>query len=299
MRVHIVTDSSAHFAHPQIAAQYPITVVPNKLVIAGKEYREGVDITVERALELIAHQPKPPRVIAPSVDDFAAVYTRLAYHYDALISIHASRELMDSYKNAQTAARQLEGHIKVHVIDSGTLDAAQGMVVRAAARMVMNEYTETLDVEATVRDVRSAADRAFAVYYVEKLDYIMLNGLMSRSHAILSALNTTIPLLSVEDGVLVTIEKMRNRAQATDRLIEFATEFEVLDDVLILQSGTFLSEHTRNLQDRLSQEFPERHFPHAIYSASLAALIGADATGLALLEGDKGGGSKDDDEDEF
>jgi DegV family protein with EDD domain len=287
LQVHIVTDSSAHFAHPQVAAQYPITVVPNTLMIAGKAYREGVDITAERAIELLAHQPKPPQVVAPTVDAFATAYTRLAHHQDAVISIHTSRELTDSYINGQRAARQLEGHVKVYVIDSCTLDAAQGMIVRFAARAVKDGVADTATLDAIVRDVRSTVERAFAVYYVESMDYLMQNGLLSRAHAVLSAMNQTMPLLSVEDGMLVTMEKVRSRSQATDRLIEFATEFEAIEDVLILQPGTFLSEHTRNLQDRLSQEFPDKHFPHAVYSASLAAIIGADATGLALLEGEE------------
>ncbi|MBC8100589.1 MAG: hypothetical protein H7Y11_14195 [Armatimonadetes bacterium] len=38
------------------------------------------------------------------------------------------------------------------------------------------------------------------------------------------------------------------------------------------------------LQERLGLMLPGREFPTSVYGASLAALIGADASGLVLLE---------------
>ncbi|MEO0561099.1 MAG: DegV family protein [Chloroflexota bacterium] len=280
MRIHIVTDSNAHFAHPQLMAQYPVTVVPNTLHIAGQAYREGVDITTEQALELIAHQMTPPQVDPPSVEDYLAVYTHLAGANDAVISIHASRVISKSWYNARVAAEQMQGALQMTVIDSRTLDAAQGLVVRAAARVI----EATNDLDEVIRVVRAATERAYAIYYVEDVEYIMRNGLMSPSHAILSKLHETYPLLTVEDGALLTIEKVRTRGQAVDRLVDFAIEFVDLEDALILYHRAYMSEQTRTLQNRLTTEFEDRHFPHALYGPALASLIGTEATGLVILE---------------
>ncbi len=90
--------------------QHPITVVPNKISIAGKTYREGVDLSAEDALKLIAHQPYAPLITVPSEAQYTEVYTRLARSCDAIISIHASWELLPSWENAMAAARLLSGH---------------------------------------------------------------------------------------------------------------------------------------------------------------------------------------------
>jgi len=155
------------------------------------------------------------------------------------------------------------------------------MVVRAAVRII-----EQLDahIDTIVQAVRGATERAYAVYYVETLDYLMRNNIMSTSHAILATMHDTLPLLTVEDGLLLTMEKVRTRAQAVDRLVDFAIEFVDLEDALILHHRTYMSEQTRALQERLSGEFEGRHFHQAVYSPSLAALIGVDATGLVVLE---------------
>ncbi len=280
MQTHIVTDSYAHFAHPHLIAQYPVTVVPNTLHIAGTTYREGVDLSSGEALELIAHQVTPPKVVPPSVDDYVAVYAALARDYDAILSIHASRQLSTSWANALAAAEQLRGTISIAVIDSQTLDAAQGMVVRAAVRVIEQEN----NLDEVVRLVRGATERVYSVYYVETMNYLMRNKLMAPAHAILGTMHETLPLLTVEGGMLQTMEKVRSRSQAVDRLVDFAVEFVDLEDVLILNHRTHMSEQTRALQDRLMAEFESKHFPYAVYSPSLAALIGADGTGLVVLE---------------
>jgi fatty acid-binding protein DegV len=92
------------------------------------------------------------------------------------------------------------------------------------------------------------------------------------------------PFLGVENGRLLPIEKVRTRAQAIDRLVEFAIEFTDIEDVVILQHKSYISEQTRAIQDRLAVEFPDMYFPYSTYGASLAALIGADATGMVILE---------------
>src|SRR6185295_9339203 len=122
--VQIVTDSCAHFTTPHFHHQYPmVTVVPNKISIAGKVYKEGVDLASEEAHRLIAYQPYAPLVTVPTEAEFTEVYNRLARNCDGIISIHASREMYPSYDHALVASRQFSGHCPIAVIDSQTLDA--------------------------------------------------------------------------------------------------------------------------------------------------------------------------------
>lgn len=288
--IQIVTDSCAHFASAHAIHQAQITVVPNTITIAGKSYREGVDISNEEALRLIAHEARAPVVTPPTERDFVQVYGRLARQCDAIISLHASREIFPIWKRARSAAQQMLGHCEIVVIDSQTLSVGQAMLVRVAA--LAAEREETLD--DLVRAVRGAIERCYSVYYVETLDYLLQNQIMQPSQAILGAMMGIKPFLTIEDGRLMPMEKVRTRTQAVERLVEFAIEFTDIDEAIIVQHKAYLSEQTRMLQDRLSVEFPGRHIPYALYGPSLAALIGADATGLVIFERETIG-----DEDDF
>lgn len=281
MNVQIVTDSGAHFVTPHFLQQHGmVTVVPNRISIAGKSYREGIDLTPEEALRLIAHQVYAPLVTPPSEQDYLDAYTRAARHADAIISIHTSREMSTSWQNAMSASRQVAGHCPIAVIDSQTFCAGQGMLVKSAIKAIQQEAT----FDDMVRFVRGAIERIYSVYSVESVSYLLQNKIMSSSHTLLGAMLGIKPFLGVEHGRLSVIEKVKTRSQVVERLVEFVTEFADIEEVVILQHKSYLSEQTRMIQDRLAVEFPGQYFPYAMYGPSLAALVGSDASGIVILE---------------
>src|SRR5690606_11858959 len=110
------------------------TVLPNLLAINGRTNREGIDISTEEAFRLMSQGAQKASVTPPTSADFSAAYERLARDYDAIVSIHGSREMCDSWQNAQLAAQSFPGSNRVAVVDSQTPSAAQGMLVKLAAR---------------------------------------------------------------------------------------------------------------------------------------------------------------------
>jgi len=275
MNAHIVTDSCAHGQIPS-----GVTVVPNTITVQGKSYREGVDLNAEDALRMFGHQPYAPLIHVPTQAEYFEVYDKLAREHDVIISIHASRDILTSWQNARAAAQQMAGRCQIDVVDSRTISAGQGMLVRLAARSLASGAAP----EDVVRALRGAVDRIYSIYYVEATDYLMQNRIMTPSHSILGMMLNLKPILTVEEGRLVPMEKVRTRIQAIERLVEFAVEFTEIEDALIVQHRPGLTDQTRMLNDRLAAEFPDRRFASTLYGASLAALIGADATGLVILE---------------
>lgn len=289
--IQIVTDSCAHFVTPHFLHQYPmVTVIPNKISMAGKSYREGIDLSPEEGLKLISSQPYAPIVTSPSVTDFSDAYSRLSRHCDGIISIHASREIYSSYANGLAAARPFIGNCPIAVIDSQNLCAGQGMLVKAAIKAIQQQPT----LDDMVRTIRGAVERIYSVYYAESVNYLQQNKIISASHSVLSSMLGVKPFLSVEHGRMQLVEKVRTRSQAVERMVEFVTEFADLEDVVILQHRSYMSEQARMIQDRLSVDFPGQYFPYALYGTALAALIGADATGVVILEKEM-----EDDDDDF
>ena len=107
------------------------------------------------------------------------------------------------------------------------------------------------------------------------------------------------PFLTIEEGELITMEKVRTRPQAVDKLVEFVTEFSSVDRLVILQNTLHNTEQTRMLQERLALEFAARPFPVVVYKPSLGTYIGTDAMGIIVFEtgGDDIDGEDEDDYD--
>ncbi len=279
-RIQIVTDSGARFSNPRLVRHFPVTILPNIIEIGGKQYQEGIDLGTEEAFALMARHVSPPKVRPPSENDYAELFTRLSHFCDAVISVHPSRELSESWRNGRLAAQQVNSGCEIAVVDSQSLCAGQGMLIRVAARAAQ----ELGSAEDVIQTVRQAVNRIYSVYCIGDVSFLRANGLMKPSHAILSKHLEIMPFVSLEDGQIIVIEKIRGRADVIERLVEFLVEFTELEDAVVLQDQKRISEETRIMQDRLALEFPGQHFPFTMYSATMASLLGPRATGVAVLE---------------
>lgn len=278
---HVVTDSGARFANQRLLQQYPVTVVPYQLDIGGTLYKEGIDISDEDAMHLIKAQSKPPKLIPPTEEQYAELYANLSRIYpEGVISIHTSREITGSWENARRAAQRMQETYNVVAIDSRSICAGQGMLVRLAGQAAL----DNTPFDDAVQNVRDAVERIFTTFYVDSLEYLHANRIMSESRSILGAMLNIKPIMSIEEGQPMVTEKVRTRSQAIDRMIEFLVEFDDLDDAMIVQNRMHITEQARQLQDRLSLEFPGRHFPYTMYGMALAVLLGGEATGVMVLE---------------
>ena len=279
-RIHIVTDGGATFSNPRLIRHFPLTVLSNQIEMDGELLEEEPELDREAAFRRIARLKKAPRVIPPSESAYAELFNKLSRYCDVVISIHPSRELSESWRNGRQAAQQIDDRCEIAVVDSGSVCAGQGMLVRAAARAVHDK----LGADEAIQTVRQAANRVYSLYCVGSLNFLGHNSILSPAHAILARRLKLKPFVSIEDGKIVVVGKVQRRMQAIERLVEFLVEFEMLEDVVMLQPQLPISNDTRLLHERLGVEFPGQHFPFTIYSATMAAWLGPEAIGVSVME---------------
>ena len=280
-KVHIVTDSGAHFADPSVAERLGITVVPQVIQLGLQQFRDGLDLTAEEFFRRLPHYNGMPQLQPPPVDVFRSLYASLIRRNAQVLSIHTSARMNETVARARQAADEFLGRGKIVVIDSMHTSLGLGILVEAAAEAAARG--ETLD--ELVRIVRGMVPHMYAVYFTESLDYLERAGRLSKSQAILGTMLGIKPFLTIEDGEIIPMEKVRTREKAIDKLVEFVSEFSNIERVAILQSGEQPTEDTRLLLERLEQTFPGQYFPVMMYSASLACMIGPDSLGIAIYEG--------------
>lgn len=280
-RLHIVTDSSARFGRPAVISQLGIHILPNMIDIGNLSFREDLDLNAEDLLRMLPDLSQPPTVRPPATADFVALYMQLAHSGSGIISVHPARGLNSSWANAQIAAQQVTSpSCPITVLDSRTVCAAQGLLVRLAAQLA----AEDTPYDRIVQQVRAATERVYSVYYVDTLEYLRRNAIITESRAILGTMLGIKILVSVEDGQLIVTEKVRSRAHGVEHLVEYLLEFDAVDDAVILQPRAALTDAARVLQDQLSSTFVGQHFTYIPYCAALAVRIGGDATGIVILE---------------
>ena len=280
-RIHIVTDSGARFLNPASLDSKYITILPYKLHIDGKDYREDIDLSPSETFALLGSQSSPPQIIAPTVAEYVETFRQLAMKYDSILSIHTSKHLSQSWENAIEASKHMIG-CEIIVIDSMNICVAQAMLVQVALKSIQ----QNMSFDDTIQLLRGAIDRIYSIYHVGMTKSLSHHKVMSASHVLLGQLLNIKPFLTIDNGKLVAIEKAKTRSQVTDRMIEFLLEFVDIEDAMIIQSKVQLTDQSRTIQDRFSLEFDGYRCPFMMYGMLMASFVGLQATGVAILEAD-------------
>ncbi len=282
-KVQIVTDSSAHFLNPDVIERYDIKIVPLTIRMGTQSFREGIDIDSETFFRLASHSGPSASVIAPTTEEFAVLYNQINRQTDQILSLHVSRKINPTWDHARAATKTLLGRCEITALDSMTISVGLALLVEAAAQAA----EDGASLEEVVRLVRGMLGRIYMVFYVENLDYLRHSGLLSEAQSILGTMLNIKPFLTIEEGELIPMEKVRTQAQALDKLVEFVTEFSSFESLVILQNTPYPTEQTRALQERLAVEVPGKQVPAVMYGPSLAALIGLDGLGIVVHEGEE------------
>jgi DegV family protein with EDD domain len=280
-RVHIVTDSTAHFRNPDFAARGEVTVVPLTIHFGKQAFREGLDLATDEYFNRVAAGGPLATAASPTPETFQALFENLARNGDPVLSIHLSSKLSHTWRNAKTAADLLLGRCQVTVIDTLTTSVGLGLLVEAAAEAAARG--ETLD--DIVRIVRGMIPRLYVVFFVESLEYLEHSRRLGKAQARLGTMLGIKPFLTIEEGEIVPMEKVRTRQQAVEKLMEFITEFSSIEHLAILHGAANHTEETRQLLERLAMDFPGREWEVATYGPSLATQIGPDSLGVIVFEG--------------
>jgi fatty acid kinase fatty acid binding subunit len=284
-KVHIVTDSTAHFEDPTAPQKLGVTVVPLTIQFGRQYFKEGIDLTPDEFFSRMATSAHPPTLHAPTADDFRAIYGRTLKSTDVILSLHISSKLSQTCARAKTAAEDYLGRCQIVVLDSWTTSVGLGILVEAAAQAA-NEGKSLGDI---VRIVRGMVPHIYAVFFVDTLDYLEHSGLIGKSQSLLGTMLDIKPFLSIEEGEIIPVEKVRTRDRAIDKLTEFASEFSSIARGVILQSGQATSDDTRLLLEQLEMACPGLRFPVMRYGPALACQLGPDSLGIFIYEGLTGG----------
>ena len=280
-RVRIVTDSTASFETPNVVEDYDITVLPMILAFGDQRLQDGIDIPHEEVFQRLRMAAGSLSMEPPVVTTIETVFAELNKTTDKICVLVHSQKLSDIFARAQAARSGLLGRCEIIVIDSQTTSLGLGYLVESIASAAADGAT----LDDAVRIARSVIPRIYSVYYVDTLDYIQRAGLIGQTQALLGAMLNIKPMLTIEDGRLIVMEKVRTHSQAIDKMVEFVSEFTHIERLGIVQNTTRITDRTRMLQDRLALAFNQLQYPVVEYEPLIASMIGPDGMGMYVVEG--------------
>jgi DegV family protein with EDD domain len=262
-RLAVVTDSTADLS-PELVEQRGISVVPLTVNLDGQSYLDGVDITAAEFYARLAASGGMATTSQPAPGQFAEVYERLLVDHTEILSLHISAKLSGTYDAARQGA-ELVAADRIRVIDTGQASMPLALIVLAASGMAAEGAT-TDGVLQRLRPIQ----QAMRVYFmVGTLEYLRRGGRIGRASALLGSVLQVKPVLTIQDGQVAPLERVRTQEKALSRVIELARQGG--GQICALVGHAAAEEHALRIADALDP------VAETLIVGSLGPVVGAHA----------------------
>ena len=263
MKIAIVTDSTCDLPG-YFAEQHELEVVPSILVIDGKEFIDGVEISREDFYRRLPSLRTQPTTAAPSIGEFSARYESLLRRgVDHILSIHAAGKLTSILNVARQAAKDFAD--KVTCVDSTSLSLGLGFQVLAAA-----EAAE-LGLQAALEAIESTRKRLHVYAALDTMENLRRSGRVPAAVTILGGLLNIKPMIELTDGEVKPLAANRTTVQSNKKMLSALLQFGPLERLAVLHTGA--EARAREFLHALMQQ-ASQSVPRDILMVNVTTVIG-------------------------
>jgi DegV family protein with EDD domain len=280
MTVKIITDSLSDITG-DIGDELDITVVPLTVLFGHESYLDRVTITTDEFYKRLVNDSIWPTTTQPSPSAFADIYKQFTEETDEILVINASSKLSGTYQSAVSAKSMIEKKCRIEVIDSQTVAMGLGLIVISAAKAAKNGAS----MDELIKLVNSASKRSNFVVYFDTLKYLAKGGRIGKAKELLGAMLSVKYILTVKEGEMAPLTRMRSMGAGLDYLQNFVAGFPKIEEAAVEHTTT--PEEADKLVERVSSVYPKERIYRSTVSPVLGVHGGPGALAVTVLEAEK------------
>lgn len=192
----LVTDSTCDLSQDLIDF-YQISVVPINLNFGENHYLDKLTIQPEQFYNMLQSEQEFPKTSQINERTFTNLYSHLASHYDAIISVHLTSQFSGTYESSVKAGQRIQNEFNkpVYVVDSKNLSGALGLLVLKAAQNI----EAGKDPEAIVKELNEDISNAKIFVSVKNLKSMIKGGRVSRPAGLIASTLGLNPVISMNE----------------------------------------------------------------------------------------------------
>ncbi|MCP3898706.1 MAG: DegV family protein [Desulfobacteraceae bacterium] len=220
----IITDTTVDLPKG-LAKRKNITLIPIHILVNEEERLHGVNIINQEVVEHLI-QKDDVSTSPPTPREYHLAYKKISDKYDQIYSLHVSSELSKCYENAKHGLRLLRKKQKaeergifqnnIKIIDTRSVSISQGQIVyRIASLIQADQHINKLD-----KYLPWLIKNAKMFFVVDDLFWLKRQGRVSIIAGFFGNLFDIKPIIKLEDGELIPIDKLRGKDIAIDNMVK-------------------------------------------------------------------------------
>jgi DegV family protein with EDD domain len=216
----IITDTDSSLP-ASLAEQLGIQQVPITVQFANETFDAQKEINDAQLFARIDRENRLPTTSAPSPARFSQAFqSAFDGGAETILCLCVSSIVSATYNNALMAVRDDFPGRDITVIDTLSLTMGQGFIVQAVAEAALAGATmqELIDLADAVRQ------RSHLFAALSTLKYLAMSGRVGHIAAGMAGFLNIKPILTIREGKLDMLEKVRTRSKSLDRVLELARQ---------------------------------------------------------------------------
>jgi DegV family protein with EDD domain len=217
-KVAVVTDSTAYLPK-DLVDQYQIPVAPLVVIWGEETLRDDIDITPTAFYERLKTAKVMPSTSQPPVPEFENIFRQLHEDGYEILAILISALLSGTIASAEQAKLNIP-EATIEIFDSQSTAMALGFQVLAATRAA--EAGASLSECVAVAE--KARQNSGVVFAVDTLEFLHRGGRIGGGARYLGTALQLKPLLTIEEGKIEALDRVRTKKKAHERLSDIVVE---------------------------------------------------------------------------
>lgn len=277
MSVRIITDSTSDLPQ-KVAEELGITVVPLNVHFGQEAFRDGVDMQADEFYKRLVASTDLPKTSAPSPGIFKDSYQKLAEQADGIVSIHLSSKLSGTYEAALAGKKEANPKCRLEVIDSYSVSMGLGLLAITAAKAAKAGAT----IDEVMKLMQESISRAWMVGALDTLEFLQKGGRVGKAQAWLGSLLSIKPLISIHDGEVVPLERVRTRSKAIEQLYELSKQHLPVKTAAVMYATDI--EEAEKIMAHLKELFPQQQVYLSRFGPVLGTYVGPGCLAVFTLD---------------
>ena len=252
-QVAVVTDSISCL-NKELIEHYEIIIVPIRLLIQDKVYRDSVDITPSEAYEYLLRDPEKFNTSPSSPGHYLEAYREAGKKAKNIVCITLSSSLSTGYDMARIAmedARTELPEIHIEVMDSKNVTAAEGFIALAAARVA----SEGKDLAESIKAAEEVRDKVQFLALLETIRYVYRTGRIPKVASNVGSMLSIKPILTNSSGRIRFAGAVRSRERGIEKVLKTMRDTVGQSPVHIAVMHAYAPDEAEKLKERISSEF--------------------------------------------
>jgi DegV family protein with EDD domain len=275
----LVLDSTADLADPG-ARHRNWSMVPLTVSFGREVFRDYLDIGPDEFYRRLRDAPEPPRTAAPAPGAWQEAFEALD-GYRRVLVLPLSSRVSASSQSAEIAARAVDpGGGRITVLETasvslGTLVLAEGLQRLLVRGVPENELMSWFE---------QARERLGVVFSVDTLTYLQRGGRIGRAQAMVGGLLGMRPILTLRDGEVAPLRRVRGARRARAEFERFLAERAGASDLHLAVVHAAAPEAAQQLLAMARRVAPQAVIDHVGELGAVVGTHGGPGTlGMAVL----------------